>query len=196
VLSIWIDPSYKGTGICVVNSESKQILFNLLAEAQTKRVLVNYYRCADILACKMRDFFTSLYNSFPVSMQHCAVYMEAPFPGGFSSPGLYGLQFEYLNLFKSLSYVESVRSIPPSFVSNAVKKFMDVKKEKSSTRKSMCLSNKSYFESCGWSFLNYDLLLKEGDDVATAFIFFTESVRQIKSWPYIIKDGKIGTQFL
>lgn len=164
--TVWIDPSYTGSGICVVDADNKEIEFGLLSRPETKRGLPEYWLAAQILAGKLKEFLSDIKNS------GLDVYMEAPIPMGNSAPGLWGLQFMYLDTIYHDYDVKNIYSISPAWISRATKKYLHVDNHRLSDFKPAVEKLVVELETAGWKIKNRELLKHSGADVHTAFLFW------------------------
>lgn len=164
--TVWIDPSYFGTGICIVDDDSKEISFNLISRPETKRGLPEYWLAAKTMA---NELWAVLCN---ISDDSIIIYMEAPIPMGNSAPGLWGLQFMYLNVIEHASNTKDIYSITPAWISRATKKYLHVDNHRLSDFKPAVEKLVVELETAGWKIKNRELLKHSGADVHTAFLFW------------------------
>ena len=188
-LSVFIDPSYTCTGIWAVVPSRKQGKFRGVSDPASKRTLQGYWSCALNMA---RDFSHAVGNlpaefsvfrgsSFdPVPEADrfepgsVTVVMEAPFPRGLGSPGLYGLQFLYLERLQGMAAVSDVPfrfySLSPSYISAQFKR--ECGKDSPRVRKEWVASKCDALLHDGWQIDSLQSLKRAGCDRQTAFGFW------------------------
>lgn len=176
--TLFIDPSYTLSGLCLVDPKEKAFEFQGFSRAETKRDLHHYY----IAARESSSMFASYLERVLARYSSLTVVMEAPFPGSFASSGLYMLQAYYLKVLEAHKERVTFYSLSPSFISGQVKKACN-KQDGIGVRKRWCVERLSELQAKGWSVKNSKMLKIAGADCQTAFgfwYFLSQSDKQLE----------------
>ena len=186
-LNIFIDPSYTCTGVCIVDNPRKLISFEGFSIDGTKRALENYVCSAFALASNFKKWMLKLLEERqPKSV---TIVMEAPFPGGNSSAGLYGLQFLLWKVLTELPLPEVTNcySLPPSFIKSQLKK-VNEGQDSTSLRKVWAITVLDTELNKYWKYDSTKAQLKmAGADRQTAlgfWYFLATSDKVLNAFPY------------
>lgn len=171
MISVWIDPSYTGTGVAVFKEDVKELNFALFSRAETKRSLINYFNAADSLTKQLKHFL--------LGFQPDQVFMEYPPPTSQSSAGLYGLQYLYLQMLREFNV--PIYGIPPKFLKSSVVKHLG--SDSISNRKKFTNELIVQYINSGWKVPELKLLKLAGCDIHTAFLFKYFTDLSGKVWP-------------
>lgn len=167
--TLFIDPSYTCTGLCLVDSKAKTLVFDGISRAETKKDLHHYYEAAKNLRGLLVSRLEDIHKMYPEGFD---VVMEAPFPGSYASSGLYMLQAYFLDALHSYSdYGMTFYSLSPSYISGQIKR-ENGKKDSIGIRKKWCLEKLNELQSKGWTVENVRILKAAGADPQTAFGFW------------------------
>lgn len=164
--TLFIDPSYFCSGVCLVISSEKKLEFQGFSRAETKKDLHHYYVAARELASLFKAYLERVLEEFP----RLDVVMEAPFPGSYASSGLYMLQAYYLQVLKESS-ITTFYSLSPSYISGQVKKACG-KKDGTGIRKKYTKEILDCMLADGWTIKHPEMLKIAGCDPQTAFLFY------------------------
>ena len=174
--SIYIDPSFKGTGVFVVDAERRHGYFHLIGAKGVKKSLERYFHAVLEIG---RQFISEVLDTYNDISE---VYMEAPLIGLWASEGLHMLQFYLLYCFRQqvlhCNFPSYVNSISVSYIKGAVnrecrKRGIDIKASKISLRQALMKVIINEMVEDGWTFSNLELCFISGsDDAATAFLFW------------------------
>jgi len=162
---LYVDPSYTGTGLFLLDRAAKRMEFGLIApDRKTMRSYENYFATALVVE---REFSSYLLTRKPVVLK-----LEVPPPVGQTSAGLTGLSYvllaSVLRIRGLTGYPERIELISPYFISTQQKKMFSDLSSRSDIAKSFLSIQKT--RSPGLFTENEDLL--EDNDVATAYLFY------------------------
>lgn len=162
--SLWVDPSYAGTGLTLIDIPSKTITLECLSHpGNVGKTIPQFALAADLLFHSFQSFLPK--ESLPLT-----VFIELPFLFGQSSAALCMLFSLYLHLFKSTPYISHVYGIQPSFISRAVKSISNDDSDK--IRHNLALQWLSNKKKLGYSLVNFERFHKmNGVDTQTAILF-------------------------
>ena len=184
VLEIYIDPSYTGTGVSVIKREATgkvaSVEFALFSSSRKKQFLNNYFSAAYFISESFYGYLSSVLSEESIPFEKVKIYLEAPFPLGQASSGLYLLQgllvlsiLAMKDIYEAVGSDFTVLSVPPSLVHQFVRKFSQGEKDSIKVRKRIVSDFIKERESSGTVFKNPDLCIKKGGvDVATSYLFF------------------------
>lgn len=184
VLEIYIDPSYTGTGVSVIKREATgkvaSVEFALFSSSRKKQFLNNYFSAAYFISESFYGYLRSVLSGELQPFEKVKIYLEAPFPLGQASSGLYLLQgllilsiLDIKDVYKGVVSDFTVFSVPPSLVHQFVRKFSQGDSDSVKIRKRIVSDFIKERESSGTVFKNVDLCIKKGGvDVATSYLFF------------------------
>lgn len=166
--TVFIDPSYSCSGVCLVDSNQKILEFQGFSASETKRDLEKYYNAARSIASSFSSWLKLRLEQYP----NLDVVMEAPFPGSFASSGLFLLQGLMLKeIQENLKSENRFYSLTPSYISNQIKKACS-KQDGIGVRKRWANDLILNLESQGWRIKNSTLLKAAGCDPQTALGFW------------------------
>lgn len=178
--TLFIDPSFSCSGLCLVEPEKKQLTFDGISRAETKRDLSHYYNAAKSIAENLRKYLCGLEALYGKEFQ---IVMEAPFPGSFASSGLFMLQGLLLEAIQQFGV--TLYSLSPSYISGQIKKACN-KQDGIGIRKKWCAEVLETFVHDGWSIKNAEILKAAGCDPQTAFGFYYFLSRTDKVLGYFV----------
>lgn len=162
---LYVDPSYTGTGLYLLDRAAKRMEFGLIApDRKTMRSYENYFATALVVE---REFSSYLLHRKPVALK-----LEVPPPVGQTSAGLTGLSYvllaSVLRVRGLTGYPERIELISPYFISTQQKKMFSDLSSRSDIAKAFLSIQKK--RSPGLVIENEALL--EDNDVATAYLFY------------------------
>jgi len=158
---LYVDPSFKGTGLFLVDSSTKTFTFGLI---QAKEGTMRSYENYATTGLRVVDGFLTFLEAHQPSI----VKLEVPPPRGQTSAGLMGLSFLLIDRAARLPCVERIELINPTFVSLAQRKLYSDTASRSRIAKEFSQRQKKWVLGSVW--VNEELL--DDNDVSTAYLFY------------------------
>jgi hypothetical protein len=174
--TLYIDPSYTGTGLFLIDTVTPSFRFDLIAPPHgTMRTYENYFWTARAVEDQLIAYLDTHRPS--------VVKLEIPPPFGQTSAGLTGLSYLLLASILRGPGLERVELITPQFISNAQRKYFSVHTKRSYIAQEFLLRQKR----AGREVLTENEALLEDNDVATAYLFyiFEKIVEGAKPFPVL-----------
>ncbi len=165
---LFIDGSYKQTGLTLALPNKEVFLGGVSVKAVTGKGFSNMVSGSFIIVDGIRKWLSKI----PYDIKTLTVVIEAPYPSGFSSTTLYGLDFSILHSLREI-YSLIAFSIPPSKIYNLTKSKMGG--DSKIFRKKYASEIVESAEKKGWIFSNKKILENNyNDDIETSLILWWE----------------------
>lgn len=170
---LFIDGSYTQSGLVLADNVNKKITLGGVS----------------VKATKGKSFAVGVTGSFSISQgilfwldslgyfPEMTVVIEAPYPTGFASPSLYGLDFSIIHKIHSMYRDTIFYTLMPSRISFYTKRYSEGKDSKV-LRKIYANDLVPEIEKSGWIFNNKELLENSyNDDIETSLILWWNSLQ-------------------